>query len=80
MEDWFTDYVVNHTAPKTQERTEEIVKLHLTPNLGSISINALQPQQIQRYYSSALKSGRRDGKGGLRQSQFTSTIESCFKP
>ncbi len=68
LEDWLQDYVVIHTAPKTRERTEEIVKLHLSPALGPISLAELKPQQIQRYYSRALESGRRDGKGGLSSS------------
>jgi len=65
LEEWLQDYVAIHTAPRTRERTEEIVRLHLIPALGSIPLSALQPQQIQRYYSRALESGRRDGKGGL---------------
>ncbi|HEY92650.1 MAG TPA: site-specific integrase [Dehalococcoidia bacterium] len=65
LEDWLTDYVAIHNAPRTRERTEEIVKLHLIPALGSIQISKLEPQQIQRYYAQALEAGRRDGKGGL---------------
>lgn len=68
LEDWLRDYVSIHTAPKTRERYEEIVRLHLIPALGSILLSALQPQQIQRYYSHALEHGRRDGKGGLSPS------------
>ena len=68
LEDWLQDYVVIHTAPRTKERYEEIVKLHLNPTLGSIQLPELQPQQIQRYYTRALESGRRDGKGGLSPS------------
>jgi len=68
LEDWLQDYVAIHTAPRTRERTEEIVRLHLIPAFGSVLLPALQPQQIQRYYSRALESGRRDGKGGLSPS------------
>ena len=38
---------------------------HLVPALGSIPLAALQPKHIQAYYSKALQSGRKDGKGGL---------------
>jgi len=41
------------------------VHAHLIPALGSISLVALQPQHIQAYYSKAIQSGRKDGKGGL---------------
>ena len=52
-------------APRTRDRYEEIVKLHLIPAFGSIPLVALKPQHIQKYYAKALQSGRRDGKGGL---------------
>jgi len=68
LEDWLQDYVKIHTAPRTKERYEEIVKLHLIPALGATRLSELQPQQIQRYYTIALESGRRDGKGGLSPS------------
>ena len=44
------------------------MRLHLIPVLGSILVPALQAQYIQRYYTHALESGRRDGKGGLSSS------------
>ena len=65
LEEWLRDYVRANTAPRTCERYEEIVRGHLIPALGSLPLLALQPQHIQRYYSQALESGRRDSKGGL---------------
>ena len=65
LRDWLRDYAAIQTAPKTHERYEEIIRLHLIPALGSILVSSLQPQQIQRYCTYALESGRRDGKGGL---------------
>lgn len=65
LDEWLRDYVRTNTAPRTAERYEEIVRVHLIPALGSLPLSALQPQHIQRYYAEALASGRRDGKGGL---------------
>ena len=65
LEEWLQDYVRPNTAPKTAERYEEIVRVHLTSALGAIPLSDLQPHHIQKYYSQALESGRRDGKGGL---------------
>jgi integrase len=57
---------VRHTvAPKTAERYAEIVRLHLLPALGALSLAKLQPVHVQSYFSQALASGRRDGGGGL---------------
>lgn len=65
LHQWLKDYAEVNTSPKTYERYEEIVRVHLIPALGSTPLLSLQPQHIQGYYSQALKSGRRDGKGGL---------------
>jgi integrase len=62
---WLEDYARTNVAPKTYERYEEIVMKHLSPTLGQIQLSKLQPLQIQSYYSEALVSGRRNGKGGL---------------
>jgi integrase len=62
---WLEDYARTNVAPKTYERYEEIVMKHLSPTLGHIQLSKLQPLQIQSYYSEALVSGRRNGKGGL---------------
>ncbi len=42
----------------------EALSVSLLP-YGSLPLTALQPQRIQNYYSQALKSGRKDGNGGL---------------
>ena len=65
LEEWLQSYVATNAAPKTRERYEEIVRLHLIPALGSFPLLTLQPQHIQKYYAKALESGRRDGRGGL---------------
>jgi integrase len=65
LEEWLQGYVAMNTAPRTRERYEEIVRIHLILALGSLPLLALQPQHIQKYYAKALQSGRRDGKGGL---------------
>ena len=55
----------HNVAPKTHERYSEIVDKHLVPALGAIPLAKLAPVHVQLYYADALKSGRRDGKGGL---------------
>lgn len=65
LEQWLRDYAAINTAPRTYERYVELVRHHLTPGLGSIPLVSLKPNHIQAYYSNALQTGRRDGKGGL---------------
>ena len=65
LEQWLRSYATVNTGPRTYEGYSGIVHAHLIPALGSISLVALQPQHIQAYYSKAIQSGRKDGKGGL---------------
>ncbi len=64
LEDWLT-HVKAQVTPRTHERYSEIVRKNIVPALGSIRVSALRPSQIAGAYSTALTSGRRDGKGGL---------------
>ena len=52
-------------APRTHERYREIAKKNLVPLLGQIALTKLRPDQIAAAYAKALRSGRRDGAGGL---------------
>lgn len=56
---WLEGYAKVNVAPKTFERYEEIVKLHLTPALGAHALAKLQPLHIQGFYSAALQNGRK---------------------
>ena len=65
LEQWLRDCAEPKVSAKTFERYEEVVRRHLVPALGQHRLDKLQPLHIQAYYSSALKNGRLDGKGGL---------------
>ena len=65
LEQWLQTYVATNTAPKTAEGYRMVVRRHLVPALGNVSLAQLQPQHIQRYCADKLSHGRTDGKGGL---------------
>lgn len=65
LERWLEDYARTNVSPKTFERYAEIIRKHLIEAFGRQPLAKLHPLQIQAYYSDALKTGRRDGKGGL---------------
>lgn len=65
LEQWLKDYASTNTAPRTFERYAEIVRTHLMPNLGRITLTYLKPEHLQAYYTLELTSGRLNGKGGL---------------
>jgi integrase len=65
LEQWLDDYARLNVRPRTYERYCEIVRKYLVPALGSIPLTELKPHHVQSYYSKALVSGSRTGKGGL---------------
>lgn len=54
---WLRDYAKPNLSPRGFERYESIVRVHLTPNLGSIPLTQLRPEHIQKYYTAKLNSG-----------------------
>ena len=71
LEQWLKDYAKTNVTAKTFERYAEIARLHLVPNLGHYALSKLHPLHIVAYYTSALQTGRRDGRGGLSAQTVT---------
>ncbi|MFN3653514.1 MAG: tyrosine-type recombinase/integrase [Armatimonadota bacterium] len=65
LERWLTDYAQTNVSPKTLENYTEFVRKHLIPAFGNQLLAKLTPLHIQSYYTRAVQTGRRDGKGGL---------------
>ncbi len=65
LERWLKDYAWPNLAPRTAEGYETIVRRHLIPHLGNISITQLKPEHLQKYYSDMLSSGRCGSSCGL---------------
>ena len=65
LERWLREYAWANLAPRTAEGYELIVRRHLIPALGKITLTGLRPEHIQRYQSEKLSCGRADGKGAL---------------
>jgi len=66
LDRWLKDYAKTNLAAKTYDRYEQIVRLHLQPELGHHLLSKLQPLYIQASYSKAIESGLKDTKpGGL---------------
>ena len=58
-------HVATKTSAKTHERYDEIIRLGIAPNLGTIKLSSLRPIHIQTFYAEALNSGSAQRTGGL---------------
>jgi integrase len=63
--DHWLDHMQAQLTPRSHERYAELIRKNITPLIGSISLTKLQSVMISQAYAKALKSGRRDGNGGL---------------
>ncbi len=65
LERWLSDHARTRVGAKTFERYGELIRGHIVPALGAYRLSQLRPLHIQGLYTEALKSGRKDGHGGL---------------
>ena len=65
LQRWLADYAKPKVAPRTYERYEEIVRLHLSPELGHLKLAKLRPAHISSYYAKSLETGNKRNKGAL---------------
>jgi len=54
---WLRVYVWPNLAPRTAENYAHMIQKYIIPNLGQITLTALNPDHIQAYYSERLSNG-----------------------
>ena len=57
MDRWFITYVVTNTTASTQRGYQGAIKRYITPTLGRIALQSLQPGHIQEMYAELLARG-----------------------
>jgi hypothetical protein len=63
--DRWIEHMRGQVSPRSLERYAELCRKNISPALGSLKLEKLQPAHISQAYARALVSGRRDGQGGL---------------
>ena len=57
LDRWYADVAVNTLRPKTLESYVGTIRLHIKPEIGSIKLTSLRPDQIQAMYTRKLNQG-----------------------
>jgi len=57
MQHWLATYVVTNTTPSTQRGYQGVARRYISPILGRIPLQNLQPQHIQKLYAAMLERG-----------------------
>jgi integrase len=50
---WIATYAVPNTSPTTARRYEQLLRLHVVPNIGNIQLTRLRPLHIEQAYTRA---------------------------
>lgn len=64
MTDWLNDLRTS-VRPSTHATYETLVRTHITPKIGSETLQSLTAMRLNALYTELLASGRVNGKGGL---------------
>ena len=65
LEQWLSNYAWPNLSPRTAESYQYIIRRHIVPSLGKISLTQLKPEYLQYVYSEKLSKGRYNGEGVL---------------
>jgi len=57
LEKWLSDYAKPNLSPRGFERYAGIIRKHLIPDIGSITLTQLRPEHLQKLYAAKLNSG-----------------------
>ena len=61
LKQWLEDTQKHSIRPRSFERYDEIVRLHIVPVLGRIQLQKLTPQQVQSFYTKKINEGFKAG-------------------
>ena len=57
LERWLKDYAKPNLSPRGFERYNAIVRKHLIPDMGSVTLTQLRPEHLQKHYTAKLNDG-----------------------
>jgi len=57
LEMWLNEYAKNNLSPRGFERYSGIIRKHLIPDLGKVTLTLLKPEHLQKHYAAKLNDG-----------------------
>ncbi len=77
-QDWLNEWMENYIMPSSKQRTytryEEIVRLHIVPQLGEYEMSDLSPLVLQKYVTELLNNGNLQTGEGLSANSVNGII------
>jgi integrase len=57
FERWLSEYAYVNLSPRSFERYRDLIRQHVIPDIGNISLSQLKPEHLQRHYTTKLAAG-----------------------
>lgn len=76
---WLEDVQKQNVRPRTYERYEEIIRLHLAPGIGHHQLQKLSPQHLQMFYNKKLAEGLSATTVGCFHSVLHKALETAVR-
>jgi integrase len=79
LADWLENSQKQSVRPRTYERYEEVVRLHILPVLGHHKLQKLSAQHVQAFYTKMLKEGFSAGTVGVFHTVLHKALDTAMK-
>ncbi len=57
LERWLSDYAKSSLSPRGFERYRDIIRKHIIPDMGALTLSQVRPEHLQKHYTSKLNAG-----------------------
>jgi integrase len=79
LTDWLENSQKQNVRPRTYERYEEIVRLHIVPVLGRYRLQKLSAQHVQAFYTKKLNEGLSASTVGVFHNVLHKALQTATK-
>jgi integrase len=79
LETWLQDYKQSKVRPLTFDNYERIVRCHLMPVLGHLTLKELRPEHVQRAYNERLQAGIAAGSIRVMHAVLHGALKQALK-
>ncbi len=79
LEKWLADYAKPNISPRGFERYLGIIRQHIIPEMGNITLTQLRPEHLQKHYTAILNKGLSAGSVRYHHAVMHKALQTAIK-
>jgi len=79
LDRWLADYAKPNLSPRGFERYTGIIRQHLIPDMGGITLTQLKPEHLQKHYTAMLNNGLSAGTVRYHHAVIHKALQTALK-